>query len=102
MNKEIAMLTRAALAGLLILTAASAQTPSAATSSRAGAGGPAQPVFVPSPEIHPDRRVTFRLQAPQVSSVTVQGEFASGAQAMQKDEKGLWSLTVGPLAPEID
>ena len=44
------MLTRAALAGLFMLSAALAQTPPAATpSGRAGVRGPAQPVFVQSP-----------------------------------------------------
>jgi enterochelin esterase-like enzyme len=57
--------------------------------------------YVASPEVHPDRSVTFRLQAPQASSVVVQGEFTSEAVPLQKDEKGLWSTTVGPLAPEI-
>lgn len=53
------------------------------------------------PEVAPDRRVTFRLMAPKAAEVTVSGEFMSGAKPMTKDEKGLWTLTVGPLEPEI-
>ena len=58
---------------------------------------------VRSPEVHPDRRVTFRLQAPKATEVTVSGEFEVGAPAhkMTKDAQGTWSVTVGPFEPEI-
>jgi len=56
---------------------------------------------VRSPEVGPDRRVTFRLRAPQATEVTVSGEFQSGSVAMTKDSAGVWSVTVGPLKPEI-
>lgn len=39
--------------------------------------------------------------APKANEVSVSGDFARGAQPMQKDEKGLWSVTVGPLEPAI-
>ncbi len=61
------------------------------------------PVVV-SPEIHPDNTVTFRISAPNASEVTVNGDWAEGAEAveeMTKNEEGLWSVTVGPLAPEF-
>ncbi len=55
-----------------------------------------------SPEVHADRRVTLRLMAPKATEVTVSGELAQGKpQPMTKDEKGLWSATLGPLDPEI-
>jgi len=54
-----------------------------------------------SPEISPDRRVTFRLRAPQATEVTVSGEFQSGSVDMTKGDDGVWSVTVGPLKPEI-
>lgn len=54
-----------------------------------------------SPEVHPDRRVTFRIAAPNATEVRLTGEFITGGQVLQKDEKGIWSVTVGPLAPEI-
>jgi Carbohydrate-binding module 48 (Isoamylase N-terminal domain) len=56
---------------------------------------------VRSPEVGPDRRVTFRLRAPQATEVTVSGEFQSGSVTMTKDSSGVWSVTVGPLKPEI-
>lgn len=54
-----------------------------------------------SPEVHADRRVTFRLQAPRAELVEVNVQFAQGPQAMQKDENGLWNITLGPAEPEI-
>jgi enterochelin esterase-like enzyme len=56
---------------------------------------------VASPQVLPDRRVTFRLLAPKASEVAVSGEFMSGSKPLQKDEKGLWSVTAGPLPPDI-
>jgi enterochelin esterase-like enzyme len=58
---------------------------------------------VRSPEVHPDRRVTFRLYAPKATEVTVSGEFEVGAPAhkLTKDAQGIWSVTVGPFEPEI-
>jgi enterochelin esterase family protein len=54
-----------------------------------------------SPEVHPDRRVTFRLSAPKAGEVRLTGDLVSAAQPMQKDDKGVWSITVGPLQPDI-
>ncbi len=54
-----------------------------------------------SPELHEDRRVTFRLRAPEAERVEVNVQFAQGSQLMKKDDKGLWSLTLGPAGPEI-
>ena len=48
-----------------------------------------------SPEIQADRRVTLRLLAPKATDVKVTGEFMTGEKAMQKDDKGLWSVVVG-------
>lgn len=57
-----------------------------------------------SPEVHADRKVTFRLFAPKASEVVLMGspgilEFIKKPTPLQKDEKGVWSLTVGPLPP---
>lgn len=57
---------------------------------------------VKSPEIAADNSVTFRIFAPEAESVTVEGDFASGPQQMNKDENGVWSFTTeSPLAPEL-
>ena len=55
----------------------------------------------PSARVNPDRTVTFRLEAPQAADVRVSGDLTSGPQTLQKDDKGVWTLTVGPLAPAI-
>ena len=54
-----------------------------------------------SPEVHSDRRVTFRLKAGKAPSVGVDVQFARGLQAMSKGEGGVWSITLGPAEPDI-
>jgi enterochelin esterase-like enzyme len=66
----------------------------------APAAGARNGVFV-SPEILPDQRVTFRLRAPKATAVTVSGQIQRTPAEMTKDETGVWSVTVGPLAPEL-
>ncbi len=89
------MKTRAAVVvGLCLFTgAAAAQTP------REG------PPPIVSPEVLPDGRVTFRLLAPEANSVSVTGDWPGGIHStttpMVKDDRGVWSATVGPLTPEF-
>jgi enterochelin esterase-like enzyme len=73
-----------------------------AGASRAGmATTPASPpARIVSPEVHPDRSVTFRLSAPKATEVTVSG-IGPATAAMQKDIAGVWSVTVGPLDPDM-
>ncbi|HEY3384539.1 MAG TPA: alpha/beta hydrolase-fold protein [Vicinamibacterales bacterium] len=63
------------------------------------------PPRVVSPEVLPDGRVTFRLLAPGATSVSVTGDWPGGIDStttpMVKDDKGVWSATVGPLKPEF-
>jgi enterochelin esterase family protein len=54
-----------------------------------------------SPEVHADRKATFRLKAPTAQKVLLVANFLSESQPLTKDEEGLWSVTVGPLAPEV-
>ena len=54
-----------------------------------------------SPEVHPDRRVTFRLRAPDSDRVGVSVQFAEGVQPMNKDSNGVWNITLGPAEPDI-
>ncbi len=65
------------------------------------AGQPAGGTPVRSPEVAADRHVTFRLAAPKASDVRLSCECVREPQPLQKDGQGLWSLTVGPLTPDI-
>jgi enterochelin esterase family protein len=83
-----------------------AQAPAAAPGQQAPAAAAApqaaRPAPLKSPEIHPDRTVTFRLRAPNASEVTVNGSWDGGTDIkMTKDGEGVWSATVGPLAPQL-
>jgi enterochelin esterase-like enzyme len=53
-----------------------------------------------STEVSPDHKVTFRIYAPKASEVSVSGDFGAGGK-LTKDEKGVWSITVGPLTPDF-
>jgi enterochelin esterase family protein len=61
---------------------------------------PQPPPRLVSPEVHPDKRVTFRFRAPNAKEVMLARE---GAQPlpMQKDEQGVWSITIEPLEPDF-
>ena len=60
------------------------------------------PMAVLSPEVSADRKVTFRLPAPNAKDVTVNGDFTHKAVPMVKDDAtGVWSVTVGPLDPNV-
>jgi enterochelin esterase-like enzyme len=62
----------------------------------------AQDFFTPvSPEVHGDGTVTFRVKAPDARSVSVVAIETEPAAPMTKDASGIWSVTVGPLAPAI-
>ena len=62
-----------------------------------------QQAQIVSPEVHPDKRVTFRLQAPKAAEVILRGEWMTTEKQvpLEKGENGVWSATVGPLTPEI-
>ncbi len=62
---------------------------------------PAQPPAVRSPEVSADHRVTFRLRAPDASKVTVFCECLTSEPALTKGADGVWSVTVGPIEPDI-
>jgi enterochelin esterase family protein len=55
-----------------------------------------------SPQLNADRTVTFRLFAPKASEVLLMGspgilEVIKTPAPLTKDDKGVWSVTVGPL-----
>lgn len=59
-----------------------------------------------SPDVHDDHTVTFRVKAPNAKEVLLTGSMFVGSEARKrapfmKDESGIWTLTIGPLTPEI-
>jgi enterochelin esterase family protein len=62
----------------------------------------AQDFFNPhSPEVHADGTITFRVKAPEAKTVSVVAIETLPPAPMTRDEAGIWSVTVGPLAPAI-
>jgi enterochelin esterase-like enzyme len=107
------------LAGAILLTMpAAAQVPTGTKLSETGQSGPntapeeySRPRQVISPIIHSDRTVTLNVNAPMASEVRVTGHII-GLNAhwlsnprksipMSRIAKGIWTVTLGPLAPDI-
>ena len=53
-----------------------------------------------SPIVDAEHRITFRVKAPQANSVSVTSDFQAEAP-MAKNAEGVWSVTVGPIDPDI-
>lgn len=51
-------------------------------------------------DVHPDGTVTFTLSAPNAREVSVSGDFGKAAP-MTKNDAGVWTVTIGPLDPDI-
>jgi enterochelin esterase-like enzyme len=57
---------------------------------------------VVSPEIGEGHQVTFRLNAPKASTVTLNGSWIGAVNLpMTKDESGVWSTTLTTLTPQM-
>lgn len=59
-----------------------------------------------SPEVFDDHTVTFRVKAPDAHDVRLTGSMFVGQEARKqvpftKGDDGIWTLTLGPLKPEI-
>src|SRR5437868_2622416 len=86
------------LAMTLIAGAALAQPPAAPP---AGGGRGGRGPSVVSPEIGADRTLTLRYLAPNATQVTASGELDGKPHPMTKGADGVWTVTIGPLAPDI-
>ncbi|GAB3987695.1 esterase family protein [Spirosoma daeguense] len=55
-----------------------------------------------SPKVLDDKRVLIQIYAPKATEVTVGGDFLNGAKPMSlnKNEQGVWSVSVGSLTPD--
>src|SRR5262245_34372113 len=56
-----------------------------------------------STEVLSDHRVMFRIYAPKASEVTLRGDWMEKPEPvkLEKDDQGVWAVTVGPLAPDF-
>ena len=93
----------AVIAAFLCVSVAWGQDPAPGQAgARGGRGrGQAAPAVV-SPEVSADRRVTFRVSAPQAQAVRLNASDIPNlgqAAALVKAENGVWSTTVGPIDP---
>ncbi|MDZ4782232.1 MAG: alpha/beta hydrolase-fold protein [Planctomycetia bacterium] len=64
-------------------------------------GGPRGP-YVLSPEVHEDRRVSFRIHAPKADEVRLNaGDMPGdpGERGLKKGENDVWEVTLGPIDP---
>lgn len=65
-------------------------------------GQPPRGPFIVSPQVLPDKKVTFRYLAPSAKEVKLGGgQFGANQVPMTKDSIGIWSITVGPIRPDI-
>ena len=56
---------------------------------------------VNSPEVNPDNTVIFRYLAPDAKEVFVDAQFQQGRVPMTMDSSGIWSVTMGPVNPDM-
>lgn len=61
---------------------------------------PTRPPRLVSPEVNPDKSVTFRFRSPGATTVLLSLE-GSERVPMKKDENGTWTVTTAPLPPDI-
>ena len=76
--------------------------PAAYAQQPAGRAGGTPPPQVTSPELQADRRITFRIFAPQAQAVRLAaGDIPGLGQTAQltKAANGVWETTVGPVNP---
>jgi len=104
MTRTLSRLSLAVLVLSLAAAPALAQAPAGRgagpNTGAPGIGRGRGPAIV-SPEVKADRTVTFRFRAPNAEQVTLIGELDGRTYPMTKDESGVWSVTVGPWAPDV-
>jgi enterochelin esterase-like enzyme len=62
----------------------------------------AAPAKLKSPELSSDDKVTFRLSAPNATTVLLEGSWLGAVDLpMTKGAGGVWSTTIGPLSPQL-
>ena len=90
---------------LMVITVSTlAQEPARPAAAPAAPAAFRTPPRIISPEILTDKKVTFRVYAKDAQKIAVSGEWQAGFGATEnlvRNDTGLFSLTVGPLKPEL-
>ncbi len=60
-----------------------------------------RPAQFQSPLVHPDRTATFKFRAPNARKVELSAQFLKANQPLTADTNGVWSITVGPIEPNL-
>jgi enterochelin esterase family protein len=98
--KTMSMTGLCALALSMCAAPALAQAPAAPAAPQGRGNSPASSVV--SPEIAADRKVIFRIYAPNAQAIRLAaGDIPGVGQTTQltKGENGVWQVTVGPIEP---
>jgi enterochelin esterase-like enzyme len=56
---------------------------------------------IESPVVHADRTVTFNYKSPKARQVELSAQFIKGNQPLKADASGVWSITLGPVEPNL-
>jgi enterochelin esterase family protein len=91
-----------AVAFFVLTTIGSAQSQSPAPSPDAptARGVGRSPQFI-SPQVNSDRTIILRFRAPDAKQVAAIGEIDGKDHPMTKGDDGVWTVTIGPLAPDV-
>src|SRR6187551_1394327 len=54
-----------------------------------------------SPDVSPDNSITFRYYSPNSKKVFLSTEILKEQLAMNKDDKGVWTVTLPKVKPDI-
>jgi enterochelin esterase-like enzyme len=90
------------LATAVLIAPALASQTSAQPAARPGRGFGSQGPRVVSPEVSPDRKITFRILAAKAEAVRLGGGDIPGVgqgTELTKGTNGVWETTLGPVAP---
>src|SRR5262245_19213191 len=61
-----------------------------------------EPPVLVSPEVRADHTIIFRFWAPTAKEVQLSGDWIGGPPVkLTKDAQGVWTVTQGPLEPNI-
>jgi enterochelin esterase-like enzyme len=95
-RRQVRQIASAITAVIVLTGAAFGQAP-----APGGRGGAAAPQ-VSSPEVTVDRKIVFRVLAPQADAVRLTASDIAGlgpGTALTKAANGVWETTIGPVAP---